>query len=104
MLGAFASVMLLYGVVWLVRLFSRFQVIPMLPDRRRRHAPVVAGQGLAITNGEVHASRILESLVRLVCPLGNGTSTCLAKGVSTRRAVGADARDSGQANMAGPHR
>jgi hypothetical protein len=51
----------------------------------------------------MHASRILEGFVRLVGPLGNGTSTSLAKRMSTRRTVSAKARDPGKADVAGPH-
>lgn len=84
MFGAFASVILLCRVFWLMRPgLGFFQGIPVFPGRRRRYASVVAGQGLAISYCEVDASRILKSLVRLVCALGNGASTSLAKRVST---------------------
>lgn len=96
--------MLLSSVVYLTRSsLGRFQGILRLFVRRRRYTPVVTGHGLAIANGEVHTSRILKSLVRLIGPLGNRASTCLAKRMSTRRAVGAEAQDPGKADMAGPH-
>ena len=97
--------MLLYSVVALtLSILGRFQGITIFLGRGRRYAPVVAGKSLAIANGEVDASRILESLVRLISAFGDRASTCLAKRVSTRRAVRADARDRGKADVAGPYR
>lgn len=72
--------------------------------RGRRHAPVVTGKGLAVANGEMDASRILKSLVRLIGSFRNRAGTSLAKGMSTRGAVRAEVRDPGQTDVAGPQR
>lgn len=104
MTGAFSSFMLLSSACLMSSTLGPFHRILEFLDRGRRHAPVVAGKGLTITNGEVHAPRILERLVRFLGPLRNGAGTSLAKGMSARRAVRAEVRDPGQADVAGPHR
>lgn len=52
--GAFADVLLLFSVVKLACSSSGpFQGILEFLGRRRRYAPVVAGEGLAVAYGEV---------------------------------------------------
>lgn len=74
--------------------------IPRLLGRRRGHAPVVAGEGLAVTNGEVDATRCLESFVCLLGPLGDWASARLAEWMTAGCAVRASIRDSREAHVA----
>lgn len=54
--GASANIMFLFSVVQLTRSsLGPFQGIPGFLGRRRRYAPVVAGEGLAIAYSEVDA-------------------------------------------------
>lgn len=71
------------GILFVSRRFGHFYRISKLFDRRRRYAPVVTSESLAIFDGKVNAPRLIEGPVRFLGFLGNRTCTCSAERMAT---------------------
>lgn len=77
--------------------------VQALFGRRRWHAPVVTRESLAVLDGKVYASGLLEGLVCILSLLGDRACTCLAERMAARCAECAAGCYGCLADVADPH-